>query len=1175
MKIKRLEIHGFKSFVDKVSFDFTAGVTAIVGPNGCGKSNVVDAIRWVMGEQSAKNLRGRAMEDVIFGGSEFRKALGMAEVSLIFSAEDGRVPAKYLNYAEIQVTRRLYRDGESEYLLNKTPCRLMDIAELFMDTGVGAKAYSIIEQGKIGMILMSKPEERRFLIEEAAGVTKFKARKQVALKKIETTRQNLLRLSDIIGELRRQLSALQRQAKKAEKFRELREELKRHDLAIAARQFATLDQERTREEAAQAVADRQATQLEQAVSTGELELERRQLLLAEAEKSLSETQEKIFTTRGGVQAAEQRIEFQRKELQSLERRLVQAHEDQLLLQRQHEEAMAEHAQLLDRRASFASDTVGEGQQLQERELQLEEMLVADAAQARHVDEVRRNLFSIQAEIARQTTHLTATGRRIQAVQEKSERLNRERLGYAERYALSIERVQQADTAIIAQQTGLNTLRLSLQDLTLRDEELKRVVIAHDQELQTQRIALNRAEARLHSLQKVATQFEGFSQGVKRLLTATEFTGSFAGLVADFLETAAEHEVVLETVLGERLQYLVGADDSRVGEAIAFLREQKGGRCTFLPQPLTVPAAIVTPTGTVPLLDLVDVRPQYVNCIRPLLINIFVVDDLVQAIGYARQHPLAVFVTRQGDLAHGGGIVAGGSTEAAQSGIIHTKREIKEYGRLVAELSAALTELSGRRESLAEETLVVSSSLQQTRQDVHAAELQLLSMDKELQRGRDELAHLAERLGVIEHEEQQLAEERVALEREMVEAEEQRSQGEVKRVGLDQGLIELQQQGGTRKTQLELLRQEVTELKVRAAALLEKQEATSRATARIDAILADISSRRATQEALASASGAERETLEAELAQGNLVIAGLLRQQHDAEAAAVQNLEQHAGAASLVAELTEQLKGLRGQLEEARRERSRSGMQLSELAIKTARLESLLLEKYRLTIPELLVQLHDSEAVTIDESRRLALQSQIEELGEVNLTAIEQYQELEGRHDFLADQKGDLEESLRSLQQAIQRINRTTRKRFLETFALVNEKFKEIFPRLFCGGSAELRLTNEDDLLETGIEIIVQPPGKKLQNVSLLSGGEKALTAVALIFSIFLIKPSPFCLLDEVDAPLDDANIGRFNDIIREMTTFSQFILITHSKTTMAVADTLYGVTMEEPGVSKLVSVKLN
>ncbi|HEX5773865.1 MAG TPA: AAA family ATPase, partial [Geomobilimonas sp.] len=442
MRIKRLEILGFKSFVEKVSFDFTEGITAIVGPNGCGKSNVVDAIRWVMGEQSAKNLRGRQMEDVIFGGSEFRKPLGMAEVSLVFSTEDGRVPARYLDYSEIQVTRRLYRDGTSEYYLNKTPCRLLDISELFMDTGVGARAYSIIEQGRIGMILLAKPEERRFLIEEAAGVTKFKSRKQVALKKIEATRQNLLRIGDIVAEIRRQLNSLQRQAKKAEKFREYREELKEIDLRGAVHQYLAVTAEKERLAGDLAELNTVVAALASQLEREELALEERRIALLEEEKTLTAAQEEIFRAKGEMQACENRLEFQRKEQLNLEQHRARFAGELESLARQLFEADAELKMLEDRKGAFSSELAGEEETLLEKERELEEFTAAEGKLTAQQEESRRELFSVLSQIAQQSnTHGGAT-KRLEALEERYERSRREDAMLREKLAEANRRVEE-------------------------------------------------------------------------------------------------------------------------------------------------------------------------------------------------------------------------------------------------------------------------------------------------------------------------------------------------------------------------------------------------------------------------------------------------------------------------------------------------------------------------------------------------------------------------------------------------------------------------------------------------------------------------------------------------------------------------------------------------------------
>ena len=1175
MKIKRLEIIGFKSFVDKVVLDFPQGVTAIVGPNGCGKSNIVDAIRWVMGEQSAKNLRGRQMEDVIFGGAETRKPLGMAEVSLVFSTDDGRVPAKYLEYSEIQVTRRLYRDGESEYLLNKTPCRLMDIAELFMDTGVGARAYSIIEQGRIGMILLSKPEERRFLIEEAAGVTKFKARKQVALKKIEVTRQNLLRLGDIVAEIRRQLNALQRQAKKAEKFRACREELKEIELLFAARRYSAQESERTR-----LVGELAGLNGREAAASAELEgrelaLEERKIALLEEEKGLNASQEEIFRLKSDCQGGENRLEFQRKEALNLERQVVRLQEELITLERQLAEAGVELQTLEERKGAFGVEAVGEEQALELRERELEEMTAAERLTAGALEETRRALFALLSEIAQAANQQSGAAKRLEGLAERAERNRREELSLRERLTEAQGRGSDLERGIAAEQAAKEGLQARLSALRQREEELKGRLAALEHDLQARRDELSRAASRLHSLQELEAQLAGYGQGVRTLLLADAFKGRFRGLVADALETAEEYETALEAVLGERLQSVLAAGPADVLEAVAHLKAQAAGRCGFVLAGVAAPPVLQAPAGSVRLAELVRFADDRRALVEPFLHGVYLVAELAEAIDLARQHPGLTFVTPHGDLASAGGVVDGGGGEAAQPGLIHKKREIKELALAVAGLERQVAELASGRELCRAELAATEEELRLARQGLHQADMALLNQEKDLQRAREECQRLNERLAVKGLEDEQLAEEQTLLEREQAEAQGRRQGGEERKGGLEAEVERLQEELTVQRRSIEGVREEVTAMKVRAAALKEKREANLRAIRRVEELILDLRQRSSRhREELARTDG-EREQLAAAIGDGDGVLRELLQRLAAAETACAAIRERFDTAAAGLQEEEAVLRRLRGETDELRRQVTAASLKLSELGLQLSHLETHLRDKYRLEIPEIMA---NYLAIPMDEAERSArqadLQRLVEEMGEVNLTAIDEYRELEERFNFLSDQKVDLEESMQSLQQAIQRINRTTRKRFQETFTQVNATFQEIFPRLFCGGRAELRLTDEEDLLETGIDIIVQPPGKKLQNVTLLSGGEKALTAVALIFAIFLIKPSPFCLLDEVDAPLDDANIGRFNDMIREMTAFSQFILITHSKTTMAVADTLYGVTMEEPGVSKLVSVKL-
>ena len=1176
MKIKQLEILGFKSFVDKVSLDFQQPITGIVGPNGCGKSNIVDAIRWGMGEQSAKNLRGKHMEDIIFGGSENRKPLGMAEVSLIFTTEDSAVPAKYLAFTEIQVTRRLYRDGESEYYLNKTPCRLLDIAELFMDTGVGTRAYSIIEQGKIGTILHSKPEERRFLIEEAAGVTKFKARKQVALRKIEHTRQNLLRLGDIISEIKRQVNSLQRQAKKAEKFKSCREELKEIELFFGVRAWEALDSERQNTAGA---LDESTFRLERMTATlesGELRLEERRISLMEEEQGVTSDQEEAYRLKGNIQAVENRLEFQRKEHAALDGRKVRIEEELADIERQKLEAAREREVLEAHRGEYDSDIEADEARLVEGEETLEELTRTELGLSRRLEETRRELFGLLSEIAQINNAQTGATRRLESLGERFNRHHRENVQLQERLLESMTRCSGLESDLAGQQQLREELQMRVEEVKEREATLKRNFHDTEQELNRQRNLLSARKSRLQSLRELEMSLAGYGQGVRTLLLSERFKGRFRGVLADLIETGEVHETALEAALGERLQYLVSVEGDVAGEAIAFLRDGKGGRGSIVIGAPTVSFPADVPGDSLHLWSLVKVEPEFQPLVEPLLAGVYLADDLEAALERGARYPGCTFVTPQGDLVTAGGIVTGGSAESAGPGIISKKREIRELSQEVADLTTAISVLEESRNRLKRKTSEAEEEGRELGQQRHQAEIRLVNLQKDLQRAREEQQRVQERLGVRQIEDDQLSEERELLEQEIHDSARGREEREGRKQTIEARVEELRVALEARKEELARTRDLVTTLKVRAASLKEKREANRRAVKRLEELLRDLEARIAGHRRQTAEGESDRIRLDLELAENDRQLKRLLLESATLEARLSSAREAYQRHADAVREEELTLKNLRAACEVLRRTVAEKSLALTELSLRIEHLEQSLSDRYRVNLQEIVPLFRDKEFDEVVTRRRQAeLQKQVDEMGEVNLTAIEEHRELEERFEFLTTQKADLEESLNGLQQAIQKINRTTRKRFVETFHLVNAKFQELFPRLFCGGHAELRLTNEEDLLETGIDIIVQPPGKKLQNVTLLSGGEKALTALALIFAIFLIKPSPFCLLDEVDAPLDDANIGRFNEMVREMSAISQFIVITHNKGTMAVADTLYGITMEEPGMSKMVSVKLN
>jgi chromosome segregation protein len=1171
MKIKRVEIHGFKSFVDRVSLDFEEGITAILGPNGCGKSNIVDAIRWAMGEQNAKNLRGRSMEDVIFGGSETRKPLGMAEVTMVFSNEDGRVPAVFHEYSEIMVTRRLYRNGDSEYLINKSPCRLLDITELFMDTGIGARAYSIIEQGKIGMILNAKPEDRRFLIEEAAGVTKYKARKKTALRKIEATRQNLLRLGDIVSEVRRQSNVLKRQAQKAERFKALREEVKEIEVRFARQRFAVLQDQlaaQSRDEGDQRLL---SAGLSAQQDQGELHLEELRLRQAIAEKDVSRLQEQIFYLTGEIQKVEGRSGFAGKELEGLLRRQEQLVVETEEIARRLLEVDDDQQRLTENRSNLGADLDKEQRRLLEGESALEALTQAELDLGSGLEESRLSLYRLLTELSQIGARYEELSRRRQQLEERKARNRSEAVKVR-------EQGEEAQELVDSLQVSLDEFRDSRQQLAEEQEALRETLTSlrqrieeTERQLLQRREELNRSRSRLESLRQLERDFEGYGSGVKALLADSAFRERFPRNVADLFEVPPRFEVALESVLGERLQALPAASRDDVLDAVKFLRG-RDGRCTFV-LPGFQPAPIAVPDGAMPLGDLVQVLPGCEDVVAALLQGCYHVDSF--DLYWRTLLPVGVIlVTEGGDILTGRGEFTGGGRQGLGQGLLHKKREMKELSVLVEGQLSEVEIFDQLRLQFRDNQHEAETLLREIDTTLHRQELKVVDSEKDLARLLENQDRLQDRLEVLSFEEEQMHEEGEELDRQLNEDGRGRRVREEQKVQLEEAVARLQEELQVLRRDVGVVRDRVTALKVSVAGLREREDAGRTELARLDRLRRELQGRRTLIVGRQEEAGEEQDRLHDEKERLRVELDVLFRR-HEEEKVKFETVRSSFEEGQGVIDAQEQsLKELRIRSAKVREELVALQLQLRELSLEAEHLQAIIVERYRIDLAAEEKGNDDFDPVEA-EGRLRDLRQAIEAIGEVNLTAIDEYRELEERGRFLTTQQEDLRQSLDGLQMAISKINRTTRKRFRETFDLVNAKFQDIFPRLFRGGQGELKLTDEADLLETGIEIVVQPPGKKLQNVTLLSGGEKALTAVALIFSIFLIKPSPFCMLDEVDAPLDDANIGRFNEMVREMAEFSQFIIITHSKRTMEVADTLYGVTMEDPGVSKLVSVRFN
>ena len=1187
MKIKELDIIGFKSFVERTTLAFEPGITAIVGPNGCGKSNIVDAIRWVMGEQSPRHLRGKDMEDVIFGGSEDRKPLGMAEVSILFSNEDGNAPEEYREYGEIMVTRRLFRSGESDYLINKVPCRLKDITELFMGTGIGTRAYSIVEQGQIGLILNAKPQDRRFLIEEAAGITKYKSRKKEALAKMESTKQNLQRVNDIIGEVKRQMNALDRQAKKAEKFKGYRAELKEIELKIHSHNFRRLAEALLVEEEKFLAIEQEGISMETRARGLESEIETLKNKLMADERVLNDLQERFYATTGKIQKSEDRIEHLRVRRDDIEKQGKKSSEELEQLKSDADRAGKETETLME---EIERNKREQGEIEESLTVRMEEFQTFKAVfeeKARGLDSLKGEMVQIASQLAHSRNAITNLEKRLEEISRVVEKNRQESEGLAKR-AVDV----QGNMASLGEKVGevkrrkgyLTGRRDELLEIIGSAKEQQRVM---DQAVRGLRDELSKKGSHLHSLEALQDKFEGYTDGVKAIKLSEN--GDRYTVVSDLFETEPEFEIALEAALEGRLQHLVVIDSKDGIEGIGYLKTKAAGRCGFIPMDRLhrsqgfIPGAVKGGVeGGTPILEKVMVRSGYEEVARFLLGNTYIIDSIQDALAIIGRGGVTPpvqsglrFVTTGGDLLEAAGVLVGGSNEVSGHGILQRKREMKLLGEEVTTLRGRVQETEEGLKEAGEGVRAAESELEMVKKGLHDAELESVHLEKDSERQSDEIMRLNQRIEVMKVEEEHLLADKGNFEQELqVESGKVREYLSMKEEK-ESGILELQEGLLVHKGEMDRVNNEVTELKIKATSLKGRFETLKATLERVTARQKELLEMASLREVEIAEGSGELEELEAEIYEVRKGLRSLLEEKDVMEGRLAKARETWQAETEKLKTLEDGRQRVMKELEALRKEVNSVELAVSRLRMDMSNIAARVSESFN-TIVEEAVELYRGESV--DEvalnGRREELGRLVNDLGEVNLTAIEEFQGLEERHNFLTDQQADLNKSLDSLQDAIQRINKISKERFQETFEAVNANFKVVFQRLFKGGKAEMVLTDSEDLLEAGIDIIAQPPGKKLQGVSLMSGGEKALTAVSLIFSIFLLKPTPFCLLDEVDAPLDDANVGRFNEMVIEMSGSSQFILITHNKRGMEIADVLYGITMQEPGVSKLVSVRL-
>ncbi len=1176
MKIKRLEIGGFKSFVDRTVIQFDNDVTGIVGPNGCGKSNIVDAIRWCMGEQSAKHLRGKAMSDVIFNGSESRPAHDFAEVTLVFDTADGDVPPQYASYPEIAVTRRLHRSGDSDYLINKTYVRLQDVTELFLGTGAGTKAYSIIEQGKVGLIVSAKPEERRGLIEEAAGITKFRAKRKQAEKKIELTQQNLARVGDIVAEVERNLASLKRQAAKAERYLAYRkelEDLQLHDashrwLEIAIGLQATnvgLEASRLAYDAARAelgAAEARTEALRLDATQAEITLETAQAAHWSAENKLRAEEAQMMRARDRLLALEERARMAAVERSEVEQRLERVETEDAGLRDQGEMLEDEEAVEVDRLA------------LEEDAL---EGFRADLAKAEaHAKAVRDARSTAEAAHAGARAKLEAVERRRTDLLVRTEkiRLERESLEYALREAgdsLTEARAKLAEAQARKEETAR-----TLAGLQERIQSAKTSLAEAERDADTTKQDLTKKRSRLQALVEVEARFEGVGAGARALLQTK--APALHGLVADRLTVEQDYTVALAALLGPRVETVLVSSEE---EGLALLHElagKKNGRATILAKVAgRVSDPPPAPAGARLFLELVTHAPEDSELARAFVGHALFVEDEAAALALRSGGEARTIVTRGGFVFDGDGTIRGGRGEELAAGLLEGRRERKDLEHLVPDLEDRARRAEEQKVAAKSSLAEANASLDAARSSVHEAEIELLTASKDAKQAESLGLHARTRLESLAADEDELRERLADVEDERADLRASLDRDEDARNARDRDVREAEQRVDECRERVAARQSSVVDRKVRLASVQQRSRGVADALAALQRQRNELRERQVRLDHEARDAEKTREELVVLRDGGeerSRELVDALRAREEELAAAKDAYEVKKGELGAI---DGDLKGLRQREAQGRESVTRMEMQLRELTLAREHLVESVRERFRgLELRTIVGDYHLRPAPTAESKARLhELAQLLDRMGSVNLDAVREAKEADERLQFYSKQKADLDAALADLQRAIQQMNRESRRLFKETFEAVNLKFQELFPKLFRGGQASLRLTNPEDMLETGIEILAQPPGKKLSSIELMSGGEKALTAVSLIFAMFQVKPSPFCILDEVDAPLDEANVARYNEAIRTMTDRSQFILITHIKKTMQMVDVLYGVTMPEPGVSKMVSVQVN
>jgi len=1181
MFLKRLELQGFKSFADKTVLEFMPGITTVIGPNGSGKSNISDSIRWVLGEQSMKSLRGNKSEDIIFAGTQNRKSLGFAEASIVIDNTDGKLP---IEFAEVVVTRRIFRNGESGYFINKAPCRLKDIQELFMDTGIGKDGYSIIGQGKIDDILSNKSEDRRNIFEEAAGIVKYRARKTESEKKLEQTKLNLLRINDILAEIEANIGPLKNQAEKAKKYLSLREELKSIEIGLFIYNIDTYkvkieelvkdidiinsqkEDEESRLSVLQNLKENLKTELEEIIS----KIEETQNLGFESEKKIEQINSDINVQKTKIENNNQNSDTYLKEIEELKKRNAEILEEK-------ENRINKKDNLLANREKFVLE-------LEEKENKLQELTSKLSKEEVEIEEKKK-------QVEKNTEAKYENREAINTLEVNNENLNKRSKTVKNEIQETIskldeKRMLKSDLlkTFNEKESKRNECQKRLEDIKVKREEANAKITEFDNKINNLTQEYRIKDSKQKFLQEMEKEKEGYSRAVKSVLTQCEVDSNLnkgvRGVLASLITVPEEYQLAVETVLGQTLQNIVTETEEDAKKLIEYLRKNNLGRASFLPitsvKGKNLDKLITNGTqGVIGVASkLIKTDKKYEEIVSNLLGKTVIVNDMDTAIVIAKQNKYSFrIVTLKGDIINPSGAISGGSTTQKTNSIIGRTAQIKQLEKEIEKIQKEIEKITKEKEdyensieSLLEEITSIEASSRETEIEYATEEQRLESIEETISSLETKLDKLKTETNEIVESIDKNKEEKAVIEQKNLELEQEITI-------LNTAIQNFAEKNKENQKYIDDLNFDITNLKISVSSFDESSNSLEEILSRIENELQTNMSKIENKKQQSKNLKVENEELTKTIEELKQNIEQIKIEVSTSSETAQKLKQEKSNKNMAITKVETEIEEKYKIIEEIKNQANKLEVKKSKLDVELEQIINKMWEDYEIT-PNTAGEFKKPNNVAETTKEVKHLRDEIKNLGSINIDSIEKYKQTKERYDYMCEQRLDLENASSKLKKVIQDMTKIMKEQFEKQFNIINKNFGEVFKELFGGGKAELKLTDETDILNCGIEIEVQPPGKKLQNMMLLSGGERAFTAIALLFSILRINPAPFCVLDEIEAALDDVNVYKFADYLKKFTGETQFLVITHRKGTMEAADTVYGITMEESGISKLLSMKL-